>query len=258
MKDILIYAGKGVSKSSFQQTFASLQLEIDPSYYTIRACTPEDILKTPWELRTALLIIPGGRDVPYHKALALTGTTRIRDFVKQGGSYLGLCAGAYFGAQEIIFEKGGELEVCGIRDLGFFPGRAIGPAYGNGKFQYDSHAGLHAAAVRWSLKSQEIFSCSTFFNGGCLFENPGNFENTRVLGVYEDLPGQPAAAVHCKMGSGCAILSGVHIEYSISNLENNPSINPLIYKKLIESETTRRRCFRSLLNLLLPDLKNDK
>ncbi len=44
-------------------------------------------------------------------------TRRIRDFVSEGGRYLGICAGAYFGSKEVRFDVGGPMEVKGDRDL---------------------------------------------------------------------------------------------------------------------------------------------
>ncbi len=45
-------------------------------------------------------------DLPYCADLHGTGCTRIRAFVHAGGSYMGLCAGAYFGSSYCEFEKG--------------------------------------------------------------------------------------------------------------------------------------------------------
>ena len=33
-----------------------------------------------------------------------------------------MCAGGYFGADRIVFDEDGPLEVVGVRDLKFFPG----------------------------------------------------------------------------------------------------------------------------------------
>jgi glutamine amidotransferase-like uncharacterized protein len=49
-----------------------------------------------------------------------------------GGSYLGLCAGAYYGSSRVVFEPGTPLEVIGDRELAFFPGIARGAAYPGG------------------------------------------------------------------------------------------------------------------------------
>lgn len=51
------------------------------------------------------------------------------EYVEGGGSYLGLCAGAYYGCSSVEFEPGSSMEVSGDRELAFFPGAAIGAAY---------------------------------------------------------------------------------------------------------------------------------
>ena len=70
----------------------------------------------------ALLAIGGGYDLGLIKALGQPGITNIQDFVHAGGSYLGICSGAYFACDRIEFDKGGPQEVLGDRKLKFFPG----------------------------------------------------------------------------------------------------------------------------------------
>lgn len=127
-----------------------------------------------------------------------------------GGGYLGICAGAYFGCARIEFEKGGDLEVLGERDLCFFPGKAIGPAYGKGEFRYEGSAGAQLGKLIFYDGSR----AAAYFHGGCFFENPHLFENVKVLAKYADLQGEPAAIIECRVGKGRAILSGIHLEYS--------------------------------------------
>jgi glutamine amidotransferase PdxT len=50
-----------------------------------------------------LLIIPGGSCVKIFKNLKRTEKLRIIDYVKNGGSYLGICAGAYLGSYKFNF-----------------------------------------------------------------------------------------------------------------------------------------------------------
>ena len=70
----------------------------------------------------ALLAIGGGYDLGYIRALKTDGLHNIKTYVERGGSYLGICAGAYLVCRRIEFDKGGKLEICQPRDLGFFPG----------------------------------------------------------------------------------------------------------------------------------------
>lgn len=243
MRQILVYGDAGVAISVFEQTVKSLQKEVDPQLYTVRSCDAGELLKTEWEETTALLVIPGGRDLQYQQKLFPAGTRRIFQFVAQGGSYLGFCAGAYFASSEIEFGKGEDIEVIGKRDLGFFPGRAVGPAYGRRLFRYDSDAGMEAASIEWG----EGESCRAFFNGGCFFENAHLYPEVRVIGTYADLPGKPAAAVYCSVEKGRAVLSGAHLEYSVQNMEPASSEAKRVHPLLLAGEEKRRACFRSLL-----------
>ena len=74
--------------------------------------------------------MPGGADLPYCTHLNGHGNSLIRGFVESGGSYLGLCAGAYYGCGHVEFELGNpSMEVQGPRELRFFPGTAKGSVY---------------------------------------------------------------------------------------------------------------------------------
>ena len=75
-----------------------------------------------WTKNCCLIAFGGGYDLGFINALGQKGTHIIRDFVQQGGSYLGFCAGAYWACNYIEFDKGGSLEVVGERFLKFFPG----------------------------------------------------------------------------------------------------------------------------------------
>lgn len=206
---ILVYNGRGVGPGAFLQLFSVLSDFLPPKYQII----PVDHLyffDKSWEEKTSLIVFPGGRDEPYHSNLQGAGNARIRAYVEKGGRFLGICAGGYYGAASIEFEKGSEIEVCGTRELAFFPGRALGAAYGTGVFEYESEAGSRIAPLQWEGGISPVY-----FNGGCLFEDPEAFPSTEVVARYDDLPKRPAAIVHCHVGEGRALLSGVHPEYPI-------------------------------------------
>ncbi|MBF5059561.1 BPL-N domain-containing protein [Candidatus Neptunochlamydia vexilliferae] len=195
---ILVYADEGVGPRSLKET-----CHLFPSVKRVKHKT---LIETDWEKETKLLIFPGGRDIPYDRALKGKGTAKIRRFVEEGGAYLGICAGAYFGAGEVIFEKGTALEVHEERDLAFFPGSAVGTIYPDRSFSYDSEAGARTAKVSFE---GEIFD--VYYNGGCTFHHTEQYPNTTVLARYANADDQPAV-IHCKVGKGNILLSGVHIE----------------------------------------------
>ena len=242
MQQIIVYVDLGVDGAALKHTVKSLQQEIDPSQHTIRRMDSKALKSENWEKETALLVIPGGRDIYYHQALDGDGTSKIRTFVEEGGSYLGICAGAYFGAGAIEFEKGGSYEVCAQRSLAFFPGLAEGPVYGKNKYQIDGLQGLEAARISWNDRSFHAF-----YNAGCRFVKAQEFPGVSVLSSYLELEGDPAAIISCKIGQGKAVLSGVHLEYSVPALpRNNPYIER-IYKLLETGEIHRRQVFRDTL-----------
>lgn len=245
MQKIAIYADEGVDGGSLKQLIRSLQQEINPNLCTLVRMDAEALISKPWEEESLLLIVPGGRDVFYHSALDGAGTDKIRRFVENGGKYLGICAGAYFACSRIVFEKGGTLEVCASRSLCFYPGVAIGPAYGPNRYSYENFRGAEAARI-----SSDAGECAVYFNGGCLFEADEHYPWIRTMGRYLDLPGAPSAAVEIECGKGLALLSGVHIEYSPRLLNPEDPHLAKILPALTGAEAKRREIFRLFLQRL--------
>lgn len=71
----------------------------------------------------AILVIPGGDMYQYSQDLSPTGKENIKDFVRAGGGYIGICGGAYFASEKVIWQ-GNQLP---MQPLGLFPGTAEGP-----------------------------------------------------------------------------------------------------------------------------------
>ena len=176
------------------------------------------LLQGGWRQECAVLVMPGGADLPYCRHLDGPGTAAIRDFVESGGSYLGLCAGAYFACRRVVFEPGSRLEVVGDRELAFFPGVARGSVYPG--FEYESERGAVAAALRFrSAGGQEWARCMDYVNGGPAFEvAAGEGAGVTVLATYSQRA-HAVAAVCCAVGRGRAVLCGSHPELHHSWLE---------------------------------------
>lgn len=126
---------------------ASLTRLLPRQHYEVVTINAGELLAGGWQARTALLVMPGGADLPYCKHLNGTGNAHIRDFVATGGSYLGICAGAYYACARIEFEPGGTMEVVGDRELRFFPGAARGAVVPG--FDYQTERGAAAVRVRY-------------------------------------------------------------------------------------------------------------
>lgn len=210
MKRILVYSDKGVSPYYLRHTVRWLKQVAAPFQMEVCRVNGRFLIHEPlWEETTQLLVIPGGADVPYHNVLHGLGTARIDNYVREGGCYLGICAGAYFGCARFEFlEPTGSLFVA-KRDLGFFPGAANGPVY-ESAFSYTSSSGVLATPLVFADFPGESFS---LFNGGCCFENAEHFPEICIEARYNNLLGKPAAIVSRRLDKGLVVLSGPHIEY---------------------------------------------
>jgi len=247
MKQIAVYSGKGVSPDSYRCLCKSLKRGGLP----FKRVTAEELKREGWESGVSLLALPGGQDVPYHEALKGEANRRIRAFVEEGGGYFGICAGAYYGCGSVLFEEGGPLEVVGTRELGFFPGPAQGPAYGNGQFRYYSASGARLAY----LSRGEEAPFALYYNGGCAFSEPEGHREVEVEARYLDLPGRPAAILSCKVGEGRAVLSGVHPEFSFADFPTGSRQLCRIKRCLLPFEERRQMLFATLISSALANPK---
>lgn len=242
---ILVYLDEGVDPTSFKQTWKSLKEEVDSSYSLVRV-NHRHLIDTSWENDAIMLVIPGGRDTPYHEKLSGTGTDKIKNFVNNGGLYLGICAGAYFGCSAIEFEKGTPSETCCKRDLAFFPGLGVGSAYGSGVFKYNTHDDARAAKILWDTENLSLETWA-YYNGGCFFADAENYDEVSVLARYGDIADNPPVVVLCRVGKGKAILCGAHPEYRIAAINKD---KPDVKEKLSPHEEGSRLVFRSMLEFL--------
>jgi biotin--protein ligase len=222
--NVLVYSGPGTSVESVKCCVDTLRRLLSP-YYCVLAVNGDVICNEPWMSSTSLLTIPGGADLPYCKELGEKGNSIITKFIRQGGRYVGFCAGAYYASTRVEFAVGDpSMEVSGSRDLKFFPGITRGPAFGG--FAYGKDSGITAANIK--VLNGEPFA--SYFNGGPCFVDAKNMGNgVEVLAEYEgsiDVEGDSkgskentAAAVYCPVGKGCAFLAGFHPEYGPSYLK---------------------------------------
>lgn len=172
----------------------------------------------------ALLVFPGGADLGYCRTLNGEGNHRIRRYVSNGGSYLGFCAGGYYGSSKCEFEPDNpDLAVVGSRELEFYPGVCRGLAFPG--FVYHSEAGARAADLKIHKKAFEGDNLAlpenfkSYYNGGGVFCDATLFENrgVEILASYtEDLhvdsDDGKAAVVYRKIGQGNVVLTGPHPE----------------------------------------------
>lgn len=167
----------------------------------------------------------------------------IKQYVREGGSYLGLCAGGYYGASYVEFDKGGSLEVLGDRELKFFEGKAVGPILA--PYDYKTNSGSRAAKlVVWG---ESMPNTKVYYNGGAYFHHAERYQNTEIVAWYES---HKAAIIKIRYGKGNVILSGVHFEYDPALLDNKDpylkKIIPALQKEAASREVLVSRVYQLL------------
>lgn len=245
-RQVFVYRDEGVNLFSYRETLGSL-IEALGKHYNVNVIDGARLRSGEWMQEAALLAIPGGRDIPYDAVLRGEANAHIRGFVENGGSFLGLCAGAYFGAKEVCFGKGTDLAVSGTRELAFYPGKAVGPLYLPSAFAYDSDIGSRAAAVSFADRSFHVY-----YNGGCTFDSPEQHSDlVTVMGTYTDAgPTHLPASIACQVGKGIAVLSGVHFEYRLRSLDRSHLPNGM-YDQLASTEAIRHELFSEIAQYLV-------
>lgn len=236
MSNILLYSGPGVSTTALAHTKRTLQ-ELCPTY-DVRPTSALELALAPWQDTASLLVIPGGRDLPYVEEFSkprrredgtqVCAQDVVRDWVENGGHFVGICAGGYFASSRCTFEAGTDMQVVGDRPgLQFYPGECRGTVYKG--FVYESDDG--ARVVRLELtqptrQAQGQDRLAMHYNGGGAFIDATAFESQGVtvlakwpkddpaLASAEEYADQ-AAIVHCRVGKGQAILFGTHPEFSL-------------------------------------------
>lgn len=242
--NVLVYASEGASVCAVRQAKECLRRALSAKY-SVTVITAKQILEEPWMSYTALLVMPGGADLPYCRALNGAGNARIKEYVRRGGRYLGICAGAYYACARIEFEKGTPLEVSGTRELGFYAGCGQGVVFKG--FEYDTNNGARAAR----LHSPKLGCTTVYYNGGCLFTGDAQAE---VVAHYEgpteiEVEGEPPAAIVYKpVGSGRVVLSGVHFEYEMDRPIQNTDLHPDIVRDVAAQLESRTAFVKRLLS----------
>ena len=252
IKKILIYDDsslgpkkRGTSSTSILHSLDSFRSLLDSKKYIFERITPSEIILGNKLKQSALLIVPGGRDKPYAEMLKGKGNQNIKDFVINGGSLLGLCAGAYYFSQRVEFNtQDTRFSVNEDRELGFYPGKAIGPALGD--YNPFTNIGLKAAEILIEASQKKT---KLFYLGGGYFEKITPLpENIKILARYKKTG--RAAIVKITKGKGLVLLSSLHPEYVTKKIISSDDISKEVKKELLPYEDDRIK----ILKLFLKEL----
>lgn len=186
---------------------------------------------------TVAIVVPGGNTSDYIQGLGEQGLQNIKNFVANGGHYIGLCGGAYLASTQMNF-TGENFVITRKKDntdlLALAPVKAQGslPELTGGRL-YSGNLNSAAAA---NISFREKKFCHIYYNGGPKFiiddqAAQGSFE---ILAKYAEFDSIAAIRYNASSG-GVVTLSGVHPELS---LELNCLLSQDDTKPLINNSKT--------------------
>ncbi|HEY5259767.1 MAG TPA: BPL-N domain-containing protein [Rhabdochlamydiaceae bacterium] len=241
MSQALVYADQGVCLPSAAALERQLKSLLDPSVSVLKV--DGAYLRTKaWEDKTAVLVMGGGSCRYWDEQLQAEGIEKIQRYVKGGGRYIGICAGAYFASAESHFELSDRI-IEKSRALAFFPGRAVGPLVD--RDDYLSLKAARAAEVCFKFRGSTEDG-ALYYQGGCLFDLEEDSAAVEIMSTYRGL--EKAAAVFCKVGKGCAFLDGTHpeFEWRVSLGEGADNFYSKLAEKLSSQEVFRQRVWEEI------------
>jgi glutamine amidotransferase-like uncharacterized protein len=155
--------------------------------WRLRLCFAKDILSVEPPQH---IIFPGGSGAAFYKQLGTEKSSKIIEWVRSGGSYIGVCAGAYLASNHL------KLTPLNLPDKAW-------------------ERGLHDAVIEY-----QGVDCTVNYHNGPVFEDAEDVEvwarfksNFLAENGYYAMCGAPAIT-HNRFGLGCVTLYSPHLEKS--------------------------------------------
>jgi len=92
---VVLYNGRGVSQAGFEPALAAF--EADPRF-DAQVLSASELREQPLPI-PGVVVFMGGSGTRQGQALGEQGRERVREFVRRGGGYVGVCGGAYLALQ---------------------------------------------------------------------------------------------------------------------------------------------------------------
>lgn len=199
--DIALYSDKGADEDCVKATKNMFEW----MGYSVKLIKVDDVNKNSLS-GYEMICFPGGNMYDYGQTISDKGKANIVQFVQDGGAYIGICAGAYFAAEKVIWQ-GTEIPT---EPLKIFAGTSIGPldnivpypAYGMCKVNIVDH--------NHPITQSESDSIWVLYYWGPAL-TPDTDATVAVLGRY-DITKQPAM-ISFEYYSGRVFLMGTHPEF---------------------------------------------
>lgn len=153
-----------------------------------------------------LICFPGGNMFQYSQDISSGGMNKIRNFINNGGCYIGICGGSYFAGKQVIWQ-GNQLP---MNSLEIFPGTTQGPVDEIAPCPDCVMCKVNIVNNSHPITQTEPDSAWIQYCYGPIFLPDENAE-IDILGRYE-IGDQPAIAAF-EYGNGRVFIIGTHPEF---------------------------------------------
>ncbi|MBU7032323.1 MAG: hypothetical protein HXS53_07310 [Theionarchaea archaeon] len=228
---IALYAGEGTWEDSVTACEAMFMW----MGYPVIHVDARDILAHILD-ETALLCIPGGDMYQYAQDLTPEGMDLIREFIQNGGGYLGICGGAYLAADTIMW-KGRHLSMT---SLSLFSGTAEGPL---------SSIAMYPDYGMCTIICEDPWVCNPDPAVMLYYGGPGfiieEASGVNICGRYEQ--GGLPAILFFAFGRGHVFLIGTHPE-----IEEDSDRDGVLFGDEFDDDGTDWELMKSVIVLCIP------
>ncbi|RKY73778.1 hypothetical protein DRQ00_12205 [candidate division KSB1 bacterium] len=154
-----------------------------------------------------ILCIPGGDMYQYARDIYSGGKGKIKNVIRNGGGYIGICGGAYFASEKVVWQE----NQLPMTPLGLFQGTAKGPI--NEIVPYPEYGMCKLSIVDSShpiTQSEPDSAWMLYYWGPELIPNKDT--SVAILGRY-DKGNKDPAIIAFEYGLGRVFIIGTHPEF---------------------------------------------
>jgi glutamine amidotransferase-like uncharacterized protein len=235
VRDVAIYDDRNLNDGgAWRDSIFGVRRVLEDNNYTWESIDADDVNNNNLTSYYKLIVFPGGWAGGYNEYINSSGYQNIRDFVSNGGSYLGLCAGSFFACDKTYWREGSILNTPQntynyplnlwdgigdgvIRDFVYWGETTYHPD--------DPSSRMTDIKIDTELMPEAEPIINVLYFGGPVFRPyAGKWGNTQVIARYE-MDGfsadEFAAMILFPYGNGKVFLSAVHPEVSVYNYYSN-------------------------------------
>ncbi|MCB9989402.1 MAG: hypothetical protein H6868_08760 [Rhodospirillales bacterium] len=209
-KKVVVFAEGHVAINSLIRSLQDSFYGISIQYATASAMQSDPTLL---DQDTLAFILPGiiGEECHYYDVLGDEGNKAIRQYVEDGGTYMGLCAGAYYACETIEYAPAWGNKKTQKPGLNFFNAVARGPVTPDAPHPTPENEYNDLSVLQIFKENGDTIGVC--YGNGPALENAID-DNLHVIARYKGVKDTPISIARKPVGKGQALFVGVVPEIS--------------------------------------------